>query len=79
MDLTTVWRQKRSVFFLLGLLDYGRNHNYTYFGQYHNHDYLNMIRSLQYDKVTNTRLTNVGKKALKQLLKTGQLLKRNNK
>jgi len=25
---------------VLGLLDYGKNHNHIYFGQYCNHDYL---------------------------------------
>jgi hypothetical protein len=27
---------------MLGLLDYGKNHNHDYFGQYINHDYSNV-------------------------------------
>ncbi len=35
----------------IGLLDYGKNHNHDYFGQYCNHDYLfNPIMSGPYDQ-----------------------------
>ncbi len=29
--------------FQLGLLDYDKNHNHDYFGQYCNHDYLKLL------------------------------------
>ncbi len=35
---------------LIGLLDYGKNHNHDYFGQYCNHDYFNTIMSGPYDQ-----------------------------
>ncbi len=33
----------KSHYFRLGLLDYDKNHNHDYFGQYCNHDYLTRL------------------------------------
>ncbi len=36
--------------FVLGLLDYDKNHNHDYFGQYCNHDYLTRLFAGPYNQ-----------------------------